>query len=83
VARLRMFGHACAHRRCIVPVDGFFERMATKHQKATQPFAIVGKLEGSGKGRVDPYVRDSDGSSKRVGGDHSRPHAPHPAASRL
>ena len=30
-------------RRCIIPVDGFFEWMAIKGQKAKQPYAIAMK----------------------------------------
>jgi SOS response associated peptidase (SRAP) len=30
-------------RRCIVPMDGFFERKAIKGQKAKQPYAIAMK----------------------------------------
>jgi putative SOS response-associated peptidase YedK len=41
VARLPMFREAYARRRCIVPVDGFFEWKAIKGTKAKQPFAIA------------------------------------------
>jgi putative SOS response-associated peptidase YedK len=34
-------GIAYARRRCIVPVDGFFEWKAIKDQRAKQPFAIA------------------------------------------
>jgi putative SOS response-associated peptidase YedK len=40
-ARLPSFRHAYARRRCILPVDGFFEWKAIKGQKARQPFAIA------------------------------------------
>jgi putative SOS response-associated peptidase YedK len=43
VAKLPMFRDAYAHRRCIVPVDGFFEWMAVKGQRAKQPFVIAMK----------------------------------------
>jgi putative SOS response-associated peptidase YedK len=43
VARLPMFRDAYAQRRCILPVDGFFEWKAIKGQKARQPFAIAMK----------------------------------------
>ena len=43
VARLPMFRDAYARRRCIVPVDGFFEWKAIKGQKAKQPYAIAMK----------------------------------------
>ena len=43
VATLPTFRDAYARRRCIVPVDGFFEWKATKGQRARQPFAIAMK----------------------------------------
>jgi len=43
VATLPTFRDAYARRRCIVPVDGFFEWKAIKGQKAKQPFAIAMK----------------------------------------
>jgi putative SOS response-associated peptidase YedK len=36
-----MFREAYRQRRCIVPVDGFFEWKAIKGQKAKQPYAIA------------------------------------------
>src|SRR5215471_14661200 len=41
VANLPMFRDAYARRRCILPVDGFFEWNAIKGSKAKQPFAIA------------------------------------------
>ena len=41
VANLPMFRDAYARRRCILPVDGFFEWKAIKGSKAKQPFAIA------------------------------------------
>jgi putative SOS response-associated peptidase YedK len=38
-----MFREAYAKRRCIVPIDGFFEWRAVKGEKAKQPFAIAMK----------------------------------------
>jgi len=43
VARLPMFRDAYARRRCILPVDGFFEWKAIKGQKAKQPYDIAMK----------------------------------------
>jgi putative SOS response-associated peptidase YedK len=43
VARLPMFRDAYAQRRCIVPVDGFFEWRAIKGARAKQPYAIAMK----------------------------------------
>ena len=43
VARLPTFRDAYARRRCIVPVDGFFEWKAIKGQKAKRPYAIAMK----------------------------------------
>jgi putative SOS response-associated peptidase YedK len=40
---LPSFREAYRKRRCIVPVDGFFEWKAIKGQKAKQPFAIAMK----------------------------------------
>jgi putative SOS response-associated peptidase YedK len=41
VAKLPTFRDADARRRCILPVDGFFEWKAIKGVKAKQPFAIA------------------------------------------
>ena len=43
VAMLPMFKEAYARRRCIVPVDGFFEWRAIKGARAKQPYAIAMK----------------------------------------
>jgi putative SOS response-associated peptidase YedK len=43
VSRLPMFREAYAFRRCIVPVDGFFEWRAIKGARAKQPYAIAMK----------------------------------------
>jgi len=43
VRTLPTFRDAYARRRCIIPVDGFFEWKAIKGQKAKQPYAIAMK----------------------------------------
>jgi putative SOS response-associated peptidase YedK len=43
VARLPTFREAYRQRRCILPVDGFFEWNAIKGQRAKQPYAIAMK----------------------------------------
>src|SRR5438477_836833 len=43
IASLPTFRDAYARRRCIVPVDGFFEWKAIKGQRAKQPYAIAMK----------------------------------------
>ena len=43
VSRLPIFKDAYAARRCIVPVDGFFEWRAIKGTRAKQPYAIAMK----------------------------------------
>jgi putative SOS response-associated peptidase YedK len=46
VARLPTFREAYRKRRCILPVDGFFEWKAIKGRRAKQPYA-VGMKDGS------------------------------------
>jgi putative SOS response-associated peptidase YedK len=43
VSRLPTFRDAYARRRCIVPVDGFFEWRAIRGARAKQPYAIAMK----------------------------------------
>jgi putative SOS response-associated peptidase YedK len=52
IATLPTFRDAFAKRRCIVPVDGFFEWRAVKGARAKQPYAI-GMKDGS------PFVNAS------------------------
>ena len=44
VASLPTFRDGYRRRRCIVPVDNFFEWKAIKGQKAKQPYAIALRL---------------------------------------
>jgi putative SOS response-associated peptidase YedK len=89
-----MFRDAYRKRRCIVPVDGFFEWQATKGGK--QPYAIAmkngalfglaglwGKLERPGERGVGPDVHDHHRAVERADRADSRPHAGDPAACRL
>ena len=46
IRTLPSFGQAYRKRRCILPVDGFFEWKAIKGQKAKQPYAIAMKDGG-------------------------------------
>jgi putative SOS response-associated peptidase YedK len=43
VAKKPLFRDAYAKRRCLMPIDGFFEWKAIKGSKAKQPFAIAMK----------------------------------------
>jgi putative SOS response-associated peptidase YedK len=54
VAKLPMFRTSYAKRRCIIPVDGFFEWHAIKDVKAKQPYAIAMK-DGSPFGLAGIY----------------------------
>ena len=95
VDRLPTFRDAYQRRRCIVPVDGFFEWKAIKGQKAKQPYAIAMK-DGSpfglvgfgrtGKSRLrasGPHLCDHHDGRQRIGGGNPRPHAADPRAERL
>ena len=64
VAALPTFREAYRKRRCIVPVDGFFEWKAIKGQKAKQPYAIGMKdgapfgIAGLWENWKDPFTGD-------------------------
>src|SRR6478672_526733 len=92
VAKLPMFRDAYRRRRCIMPVDLFFEWKAIKGAKAKQPYAI-GMTDGSAFGlavlwenwrdrqrRVDQNLCDRHDGRQRAGGRDPRPHAGHPPA---
>ena len=62
VATLPTFRDAYRMRRCIVPVDGFFEWKAIKGQRAKQPDAIAMK-DGSPFGIAAPWENWKDPAS--------------------
>ena len=72
VHRLPMFKDAYRWRRCILPVDGFYEWKAIKGQKAKQPYAIAMK-DGKPFGIGGLWENWKDPSSDpHVRGDHHR-----------
>ena len=96
VRTLPTFRDAYCRRRCIVPVDGFFEWKAIEGQKAKQPYAIAMKdgspfgLSGLWENLKDPKsgewisdLHDHYDGRKRIGRPHSRSHAADPCARRL
>ena len=81
ISRLPMFREAYALRRCIVPIDGFFEWKAIRGARAKQPFAITmsdGSVEESKHRPMGTDVRDHHCAVKRFGGASPRPNASHP-----
>jgi putative SOS response-associated peptidase YedK len=83
VANLPTFRDAYRMRRCIVPVDGFFEWKAIKGQKVKQPYAIAmkdGKPFGIGGGELErpagKWIRTfaviTTEANERVAGIHDR-----------
>jgi putative SOS response-associated peptidase YedK len=89
VSRLPTFRDAYAQRRCIVPVDGFFEWRAIKGARAKQPYAIAMK-DGSPfglaglwvaqpeYGRMGTNLRHHHCRLERAGGSNTRPYARDP-----
>ena len=80
---LPTFREAYRKRRCIVPVDGFFEWKAIKGQKAKQPYAIAMKdgapfgiagiwenWKDPSSGELDPHVRGHHHRCQRTGRRH-------------
>lgn len=43
ITKLPMFKSAYAKRRCLLPIDGFYEWLAIKGQKTKQPYALAMK----------------------------------------
>jgi putative SOS response-associated peptidase YedK len=70
VATLPTFRDAYSGRRCIVPVDGFFEWKAIKGQRAKQPLAIAMKsgepfgIRGIGKIGKTPRLTNGFATSR-------------------
>ena len=96
VHSLPTFRDAYRKRRCILPVDGFFEWKAIKGQRTKQPYAIamkagkpfgigrhLGELERARTGRMDLHVRGDHDARKRASGRNPRPHAADPRTRRL
>ena len=66
VAKLPMFRDAYAQRRCIVPVDGFFEWRAIKGARAKQPYAIAMK-DGSPFGLAGTLGELAQSDAQEIG----------------
>ena len=85
VSRLPTFRDAYAQRRCIVPVDGFFEWRAIKGARAKQPYAIAmkdgspfglaGLLAQSEHRRMGTDLCYRHGAFQRTSAPNPRPHA--------
>ena len=56
VRDLPTFRDAYRRRRCIIPVDGFFERKAIKGQKAKQPYARLSRYPANDGYAPGSYV---------------------------
>jgi hypothetical protein len=96
VATAPMFRHAYAKRRCLVPVNVFYEWTGTKVERAKQPYALgmkdgsplcpcrdLGGLEAPAVGGVAADLLHHHLSGQRAGFDHSRAHAGDPPAGGL
>ena len=71
VRTLPTFRDAYRRRRCIVPVDGFFEWKAINGEKAKQPYAIAMK-DGSPFGLGGLWFQRRDTAPARFRSDASR-----------
>ena len=84
VATLPSFRDAYKHRRCLVPIDNFFEWKAIKGVKTKQPYAIAMKsgepfaLAGISEtcedcnGGMGTHVRNHHHNCERTGGEGCR-----------
>src|SRR5262245_22877976 len=74
VSKLPTFREAYAQRRCIVPIDGFFEWRAIKGARAKRPYAIAMK-DGSPFGLAglwENWRNPNTGEWQRTFCDHDR-----------
>ncbi len=71
VAKLPMFRDAYKRRRCILPIDAFFEWKAILGQKVKQPFAIA---------MAAADLRRAHDRGERTCGRDPRPYARDPTA---
>ena len=94
VATSPVFRDAFRRRRCLVPVDGFYEWLrdgSTRqpmriHDPEERPLALAGLWTGRQdpeSGHVAPDVHDRDHDPERVHGVHPQPDAGRGAAGRL
>jgi putative SOS response-associated peptidase YedK len=64
ISTLPTFRDACRLRRCILPVDGFYEWKAIKGQRAKQPYAIAMKDGAPVFGRTGRTRQSAIGSGR-------------------
>jgi hypothetical protein len=68
VRDLPTFRDAYRRRRCIIPVDGFFERKAIKGQKAKQPYARLSRYPANDGYAPGSYVSGLQGGGRWIEG---------------
>ena len=94
LSRSPAFGDAFRRKRCLVPVDGFYEwqRIGSRRQPFTigrarcapaRPGRALGGLAGPGEGCRRPDVHDRDDPPERADGRAPRPDAGRPAGGRV